>query len=142
MPETGERYIKSIKNGFSFLKEQNLQKFCSFLRGQRVKVRACPRPWRPIAIPECVFSHFRQSAPLRGRLSLLPRLFYSCLCRFHPPKETLITSVVSIAVRISSSIFSSRFNSDFAMRSTFGFVTGCFATKIVQQSSYGWMDVS
>ena len=33
-------------------------------------------------------------------------------------------------------------SSDFSIRSRFGFVTGCFATKIVQQSSTGCIDVS
>ena len=26
---------------------------------RRAKVRACPRPWRPLTIPECAFWHFR-----------------------------------------------------------------------------------
>ena len=55
---------------------------------------------------------------------------------------TVITSAVSTAVFTSSSIFSDRFSSDFSILSTFGFVTGCFATKIVQQSSNGWIYVS
>ncbi len=55
---------------------------------------------------------------------------------------TLMISAVSIACCINSSIFSERFNSDFSIRSRFGFVTGCFATKIVQQSSNGCIDVS
>ena len=33
-------------------------------------------------------------------------------------------------------------SSDFLILFIFGFVTGCFATKIVQQSSYGRIDVS
>ena len=62
--------------------------------------------------------------------------------RFFYSASTVITSVVSMAVAISSSIFSASFNSDFLINSTFGLVTGCFATKIVQQSSYGKIDVS
>lgn len=46
-------------------------------------------------------------------------------------------SAVSIAVAIISSIFSASFCSELRMILIFGFVTGCFATKIVQQSSYG-----
>ena len=53
-----------------------------------------------------------------------------------------ITSLVSSAVFISSSIFSSSFFSEFLIFFKLGFVTGCFATKIVQQSSYGRTDVS
>ena len=30
-----------------------------FLYWRRAKVRACPRPWRPLTIPECAFWHFR-----------------------------------------------------------------------------------
>ena len=30
-----------------------------FLRGQQAKVRAFPRPWRLLTIPECAFWHFR-----------------------------------------------------------------------------------
>ena len=56
--------------------------------------------------------------------------------------STIITSVVSIAVFISSSITSLSLSSDFLILFIFGFVTGCFATKIVQQSSYGRIDVS
>lgn len=56
--------------------------------------------------------------------------------------STRIVSVVSIAVCISSSIFSSSRHSDFLICFKLGLVTGCFATKIVQQSSYGRMDVS
>ena len=55
---------------------------------------------------------------------------------------THIVSVVSIAVCTSSSILSSRCVSLRLMILIFGFVTGCFATKIVQQSSKGWMEVS
>ena len=55
---------------------------------------------------------------------------------------TSMTSTVSIACFISSSIFSFRFSSERRITSIFGFVTGCFATKIVQQSSYGRMEVS
>lgn len=53
-----------------------------------------------------------------------------------------IISAVSSAVFINSSIFSLKRSSDRRITSTFGLVTGCFATKIVQQSSKGWMDVS
>ena len=53
-----------------------------------------------------------------------------------------IVSVVSIAVCISSSIFSFNLSSDFLICLRLGLVTGCFATKIVQQSSKGSMDVS
>ena len=59
---------------------------------------------------------------------------------FYP--STRITSTVSIAACIRSSIFSSSFFSSFFMTFKLGFVTGCFATKIVQQSSYGRIDVS
>ena len=30
-----------------------------FLYRWRAKVRACPRPWRLLTIPECAFGHFR-----------------------------------------------------------------------------------
>ena len=30
-----------------------------FLYRRRAKVRACPRPWRPLTIPECAVWHFR-----------------------------------------------------------------------------------
>ena len=42
---------------------------------------------------------------------------------------------LQLTFAINSSIFSASFNSDFLINSTFGFVKGCFATKIVQQSS-------
>ncbi len=54
----------------------------------------------------------------------------------------ITTSAVSIASFTSSSIFSLSFLSLRSMTSMIGFVTGCFATKIVQQSSYGRIDVS
>ena len=53
-----------------------------------------------------------------------------------------ITSAVLSAASISSSIFSASFSSDLRITFRFGFVTGCFATKIVQQSSYGRTEVS
>ena len=55
---------------------------------------------------------------------------------------TMIVSTVFTASANSSSIFSLKFSSDLRITSTFGLVTGCFATKIVQQSSYGRMEVS
>ena len=48
---------------------------------------------------------------------------------------TTINSFVSSAVCTSSSIFSSRFFSCLRITFRFGLVTGCFATKMVQQSS-------
>ena len=51
-------------------------------------------------------------------------------------------SVVFRAVSISSSIFSESFCSERRITLRFGFVTGCFATKMVQQSSNGWIEVS
>ena len=56
--------------------------------------------------------------------------------------STTISSFVSRAVCTSPSIFSSRFFSCLRITFRFGLVTGCFATKIVQQSSYGRIDVS
>ncbi len=55
----------------------------------------------------------------------------------HRPRyaSTTISSFVSRAVCTSPSIFSSRFFSCFRITFRFGLVTGCFATKIVQQSS-------
>ncbi len=55
---------------------------------------------------------------------------------------TTMTSLVSSAVLTISSIFSAKFSSCLRITFTFGFVTGCFATKIVQQSSKGKIDVS
>ena len=49
--------------------------------------------------------------------------------------STTINSFVSSAVCTSSSIFSSRFFSCLRITFRFGLVTGCFATKMVQQSS-------
>lgn len=62
----------------------------------------------------------------------------------HRPRyaSTTISSFVSRAVCTSPSIFSSRFFSCLRITFRFGLVTGCFATKIVQQSSYGRIDVS
>ena len=56
---------------------------------------------------------------------------------FFYSSQTVIVSVVSMAVCISSSIFSFRCCSERSIIFRFGFVTGCFATKIVQQSSNG-----
>ena len=56
--------------------------------------------------------------------------------------ETFMISRVVTAVSNISSIFSERCVSDFSMRSRSGLVTGCFATKVVQQSSYGKIEVS
>ena len=56
--------------------------------------------------------------------------------------EKIDTYEVSSAVFIRSSIQSARLISDFSILSTFGFVTGCFATKIVQQSSNGWIETA
>ncbi len=53
---------------------------------------------------------------------------------FYP---TTISSAVSIALSTISSIFSASFSSERLITLMFGFVTGCFATKIVQQSSKG-----
>ena len=50
---------------------------------------------------------------------------------------TQITSRSSIAFFTISSIFSAKFFSDSSIFAISGFVTGCFATKIVQQSSNG-----
>ena len=62
----------------------------------------------------------------------------------HRPRyaSTTISSFVSRAVLTSPSIFSSRFFSCFRITFRFGLVTGCLATKIVQQSSKGRIDVS
>ena len=56
--------------------------------------------------------------------------------------ETFMISRVVTAVSNISSIFSERCVSDFSMHSRSGLVTGCFATKVVQQSSYGKIEVS
>lgn len=48
---------------------------------------------------------------------------------------TVITSTVPTASCISASIFSASIVSSLRMIFMFGLVTGCFATKIVQQSS-------
>ena len=50
--------------------------------------------------------------------------------------------VVAAAAEGGADIFSSSRHSDFLICFRLGLVTGCFATKIVQQSSYGRMDVS
>ena len=55
---------------------------------------------------------------------------------------TMIVSTVFTASANRSTIYSLKFSSDLRITSTYGFVTGCFATKIVQQSSYGRMEVS
>ena len=47
------------------------------------------------------------------------------------------TSTVRTASSIISSILSASFNSECLITLRFGFVTGCFATNVVQQSSYG-----
>ena len=62
----------------------------------------------------------------------------------HRPRyaSTTISSFVSRAVCTSSSIFSSRFFSCLRITFRFGLVTGCFATKMVQQSSKGRIEVS
>ena len=75
----------------------------------------------------CVLSFLVES------LKKLPFFFYYF---------TMIVSTVFTASANSSSIFSLKFSSDLRITSTFGLVTGCFATKIVQQSSYGRMEVS
>ena len=54
----------------------------------------------------------------------------------------MISSAVSMAVCTRSAIFSLSFASERTIASEMGFVTGCRATKIVQQSSYGRIDVS
>ena len=62
-----------------------------------------------------------------------------------PPEDhgfTVKISVVSIALSTRSSILPRSFASDRSITSGTGFVTGCFATKIVQQSSYGRIDVA
>ena len=56
---------------------------------------------------------------------------------FQKLNRTEMTSSVSNAVLTISSIFSSSLVSDLWMIFKFGFVTGCFATKMVQQSSNG-----
>ena len=53
-----------------------------------------------------------------------------------------MTSSVSIAFATSSSMQSASLSSDFLITLRFGFVTGCLATNIVQQSSYGRIEVS
>ena len=62
-------------------------------------------------------------------------LFLQNICDSRRSYSIQIVSTVSIAVFISSSIFSFRCCSLLLMILIFGFVTGCFATKIVQQSS-------
>ena len=51
-------------------------------------------------------------------------------------------SLSATALDTIPSILSASFFSDASIFSILGFVTGCFATKIVQQSSKGWMEVS
>ena len=67
---------------------------------------------------------------------------YGTLLLFTSFYLTTIFSVVSMAVFISSSITSSRLCSCCLIILRLGFVTGCLATNIVQQSSNGWIDVS
>ena len=68
----------------------------------------------------------------------LPGIFY-IIGKFskHYSPVTSITSSVSNAVRTISSIFSASFSSERSITEISGFVTGCFATKMVQQSSKG-----
>ena len=56
--------------------------------------------------------------------------------------STTISSSVSSARCIISSMQSFKFSSWRLITARFGLVTGCFATKIVQQSSNGRIDVS
>ena len=68
-------------------------------------------------------------------------------CRTRPKKvpycaSTTISSSVSSARCIISSMQSFKFSSWRLITARFGLVTGCFATKIVQQSSNGRIDVS
>lgn len=53
MPVQLEREL-NIKDTMS----ENIQ-YGIFLQRRRAKVRVCPRPWRPLTIPECAFGHFR-----------------------------------------------------------------------------------
>ena len=69
-------------------------------------------------------------------------LHFLCFLYFLLIYSTRIISVVSIAVCTSSSIFSSSFLSERLIAFRFGFVTGCLATKMVQQSSNGKIEVS
>ena len=50
-------------------------------------------------------------------------------------QDTVITSALSTAVCSISPIFSCSFTSERLITFRLGFVTGCFATKMVQQSS-------
>ena len=72
--------------------------------------------------------------------SNMDEIRYCLLFLFYP--SMWITSTVSMASCINASIFSLNFLSSLWITFKFGFVTGCFATKMVQQSSYGRMDVS
>ena len=57
MPETEERYIKSIENWFPpFSKEQNYQKFCSFFREKNGKSHLLPQQLSVIPQPSPRFA--------------------------------------------------------------------------------------
>ena len=81
-----------------------------------------------------IIEYVDKSPDIRG-IFIFQKAFYSS-------GSQLITSTVSMAVFISSSILSVSFSSDFLITLRFGFVTGCFATNMVQQSSNGKMEVS
>ena len=84
-----------------------------------------------------IFQIFHFPNPLYFPGWISPSTGYPCLYA-----RTSIVSVVSIACFTSSSITSESSVSDFSMAERIGFVTGCFATKMVQQSSNGKIDVS
>ena len=67
-----------------------------------------------------------------------------CSCGFlfvRNYSTSIISSEASAASTISSILSASAF-SDLRITSTRGLVTGCFATNVVQQSSYGRIEIS
>ena len=93
----------------------------------------------PLLPPSRPEKPLRQAGKARGAAAGRPH--FRRLTPLHYASTT-ISSFVSRAVCTSPSIFSSRFFSCLRITFRFGLVTGCFATKIVQQSSYGRIDVS
>ena len=108
-------------------------------RGQRP--RAARRPPRFFPIPPGKTPAASGQSP-RSRSREANSQAATATTPSSPYASTTISSFVSRAVCTSPSIFSSRFFSCLRITFRFGLVTGCFATKIVQQSSYGRIDVS
>ena len=100
MPETEERYIKSIENWFPpFSKEQNYQKFCSFFREKNGKSHLLPQQLSVIPQPSPRFAVIGQHRFHDG---------VKCLGVVHLPAVGQLKFKLPLLLQLPQRVFCSR----------------------------------